>query len=166
MRAALREWIVLAGFLALCLAVAGLGAFFTGSSVGTWYLTLRKPSWTPPNWVFAPVWTVLYCMIAISGWMVWRSSGLRSRAVPLVLFAVQLLLNLVWSYLFFGLRSPMLGALDITVLWLTIAAFAVVTWNLARPASLLFIPYLAWVTYAGALNWAVWLMNSPAAQNS
>jgi translocator protein len=115
--------------------------------------------------LFGPVWTALYCMIAVSGWMVWRSSGHGSRALALTLFTIQLLLNLVWSYLFFGLRSPMLGAADITVLWLTIAAFAVVTWNLARPASLLFIPYLVWVAYAGALNWTIWLMNSPAAQN-
>ena len=98
--------------------------------------------------------------------MVWRSGGQRSRILALAIFAVQLLLNLLWSCLFFGLRSPLLGAADIAALWLTIAGFALLTWNLARPASLLFLPYLAWVTYAGALNWAIWLMNSPAAQNS
>jgi benzodiazapine receptor len=115
--------------------------------------------------VFGPVWTALYCMIAVSGWMVWRTSGLRGRTLALAIFAVQLLLNLLWSYLFFGLRSPLLGAADIAALWMTIATFAVLTWSVARPASLLFLPYLAWVTYAGALNWAIWLMNTPTAQN-
>ena len=98
----MRDWAVLAGFLVLCFAVAGVGGMWTASSVGPWYQALQKPPFNPPGWVFGPVWTVLYAMMAVAAWLVWRKAGFAGAAVPLAVFAVQLALNLAWSGLFFG----------------------------------------------------------------
>ncbi len=153
-----RQWAVLAGFILLCLSVAAIGGLSTRTSVGTWYVTLNKPSWTPPSWAFGPVWTVLYLMMAVSGWLVWRSPESRARSRALAIYGVQLGLNLAWSFLFFGLRSPALGALDITLLWLAIGAFVSSAWPVSRSASYLFLPYWVWVTYASTLNYSIsWL---------
>jgi translocator protein len=139
----------------LVLAAALFGGMFTP---GDWYASLEKPSWNPPGWVFGPVWTILYVMIAIAGWLAWRGRD-RSR-LPITLWGGQLLLNALWSWLFFGLERSGFAFVDIVILWLLIAAFIVSAWRISRPASLLFVPYALWVGFAAALNFAIWRLNS------
>jgi tryptophan-rich sensory protein len=146
----------LAAWIALCFVAAAIGGRLTATSVDGWYDTLRKPAWNPPKWVFAPVWSALYLMMAVAAWLVWRQPGTRRSRVPLVLFAVQLGLNVGWSALFFGLRSPGAAAIEIVVLWVAILATTVAFWRLQRLAGLLLLPYLAWVAFAAALTVAIW----------
>ncbi|MGE4220859.1 MAG: TspO/MBR family protein [Alphaproteobacteria bacterium] len=152
-----RDLIALAGFVLLCLAVGGLGSVATASSVGSWYQQLAKPSFNPPDWVFAPVWTTLYVMIAIAGWRVWRRRALRG--LPLMAYALQLALNLLWTVLFFGLRSPAAGAVEIVPLFAAILWTAVLFLRHDRWAGLLFLPYLLWVGFAAVLTVAIWSLN-------
>ena len=150
-------WIVLALFVIICLAV-GLGAgWATQQSVTDWYPTLVKPSWNPPNWVFGPVWTLLYIMMAVAGWLVWRNGTDVKPA--LTLFFSQLALNFAWSFLFFGARSPWLGLVGIAMLLMAVATTTFVFWRITKPAGLLFVPYLAWVTFASLLNLTIWRLN-------
>lgn len=146
-------------FLALCLAVAALGGAATASSVGTWYPSLAKPPFNPPNWIFAPVWTTLYFMMAIAAWRVWRRDGLRQARSALTLFALQLVLNLAWSVLFFGMRMIGAALVEIIVLLLAIVATTLVFWQRNRVAGMLFLPYAAWVAFATVLNAALWRLN-------
>ncbi len=150
----------LAGFIAACFLAALTGAFFRP---GEWYDRLKKPSWRPPNRIFAPVWTILYFTIAISGWLVWQRAGFAGAALPLAVYAVQLALNAAWTPLFFGLHRPDLGFLDIVLVWLSIVATSALFYPIYPGAALLLIPYLAWVTFAAALNFAVWRLNRAAA---
>ena len=150
----------LAGFIAVCFLAAATGALFRP---GAWYDRLEKPAWRPPNRLFAPVWTVLYLMIAVSGWLVWRQAGVAGAALPLAVYAVQLGLNAAWTPLFFGLHRPDLGFLDIVLVWLSIIATLVLFFPIQIWAALMLVPYLAWVTFAMALNLAIWRLNpSPA----
>ena len=141
-------------FAALTAAAAVTGSQFMP---GPWYAALAKPAWTPPNWVFGPVWTVLYVMIAVAGYLAWRAAGRIDRAVAI--WGASVVLNGAWSWLFFGQRLIGAALVDIVLLWLAIAAFIAATWRTARAAAWLFVPYLAWVGYASALNAAIWLMN-------
>ena len=125
-----------------------------------WYAALTKPSWTPPGWLFGPVWTVLYLGMAVAAWLVWRQKGLSAARGALTLFGVQLGLNVAWSWLFFGLRNPGLGFVDILSLWVAIAATLVAFWWRSVLAGLLFVPYLAWVTFAAVLNYSIWQSNA------
>jgi tryptophan-rich sensory protein len=145
--------------LLVCLGAAALGGRFTASAVDDWYAGLHKPAWTPPNGVFAPVWTALYLLMAVAAWLAWRRSAAGWRAVPLQLFASQLVLNVGWSGLFFGWRRPGVAFGEIVVLWAAIAATAASFWRTSRLAGLLLGPYLAWTTFAAALNFAVWRAN-------
>lgn len=156
----MKQTIGLIILLALCFAAAALGSAATYPRIDDWYAALAKPSWTPPNWVFGPVWTVLYIAMALAAWLVWRQRGWAGARLPLLLFGVQLGLNVAWSWLFFGLRSPGLGFADIILLWIAIAATLVAFWRRSRIAGLLFVPYLAWVTFATALNFSIWRMNA------
>lgn len=140
-------------FLAAVLAVSVTGAMFRP---GPWYLTLQKPAWTPPGWLFAPVWTTLYVMIAVAGWLVWRRAGFSAA---LWFWVVQLGLNASWSWIMFGRHEIGAALAVIGLLWLTIAGFIVSAWPASRTASLLFVPYLAWVSFASALNFAIWRLN-------
>lgn len=154
-----REIIGLIVFLSVCFAVSALGGLVTASSVDSWYPTLAKPPFNPPNWLFAPVWTILYLMMAIAGWRVWRRTGWRAGGMALWWFAAQLALNLGWSGVFFGLRMP---GPALVVIILLLAAIAVTTrlfWTADRWAGLLFLPYLAWVGFATMLNAAIWMLN-------
>ena len=139
------------GAIVFCAAATG-GVF----GPDEWYARLNKPSWTPPGWVFPVVWTVLYVMIAIAGWLVWSAQGLT---LAMIVWAVQMVLNGLWSYLFFGLRRMDLALLDSGLLWLAIAGFIVLAYPISGTASLLFVPYLVWVTVAFVLNRTVWRMN-------
>lgn len=143
--------------LAACFAAAALGGALTATSVGGWYQSLATPSWTPADWVFGPVWTALYAAMAVAAWLVWRSWGRYDTA--LLIFTVQLGLNVLWSALFFGLQSPGAALVEIVILWLAIAATVVAFWRRSRLAAALMVPYLAWVGYAAALNLALWRLN-------
>ncbi len=145
-------------FLALCLAVSGIGGAVTATSVATWYQTLEKPAFNPPDWVFAPVWTTLYVLMAISGWRVWRVKSEAGRQA-LIVFALQLGLNLIWSFLFFGFQQIGLALIEVAALLLAILLTAVLFWRIDRLAGILFLPYLLWVGYAMLLNASLWLLN-------
>lgn len=135
-----------------------LGSFFTVSSIPTWYVTLTKPSFSPPNFVFGPVWTTLYALMGISLYLVWVSKA-KSKQYAVRLFFIQLGLNAIWSIIFFGLKSPGLAFLEIVALWvaifLTIKAFR----KISTKASDLLYPYLAWVSFASILNFSIWVLN-------
>jgi len=151
------QWLVLTALLALCLVVGALGGWVTAQSVGGWYLTLNRPSWTPPNWIFGPVWTALYVAMAVAAWLVWRS-GARPGGAMIVFFA-QLALNSAWSFLFFGARSPWLGLVDILFLLVTLALTTLMFFRKSLAAGALMVPYLAWVGFAAALNFTIWRLN-------
>jgi tryptophan-rich sensory protein len=154
-----RSAAVLTLCIGVCVGAGGLAGWATASSVATWYATLARPSWTPPDAVFGPVWTVLYVLMGVSAWRVLVRRGRRGIGVAMTLFAVQLLLNVAWSFLFFGLRSPGWAAVEIVALWGSIVATAWSFLRIDRAAAALLAPYLLWVTYAGALNMALWRMN-------
>jgi benzodiazapine receptor len=140
---------------ALTLAAASFGSLYRP---GPWYETIAKPAWTPPNWLFAPVWTVLYLMIALAAWLVYRRT--QEIGVPLTLWFIQLVLNALWSWLFFGLERPGLAFAEIVVLLLVIAATVLAFLSVDRTAGLLLVPYLIWASFAAALNFAIWQMNA------
>ena len=142
-------------FLAITFGAAAFGAQFMP---GPWYAALAKPAWTPPNWLFGPVWTVLYALIAVSAWLVWRAQP--RLGVPLGLWFAQLGLNTIWSWLFFGLERPGLAAIDILVLLVAIIATAVAFARASRAAALLLVPYAFWVGFATVLNIAIWRLNA------
>jgi tryptophan-rich sensory protein len=146
-------------FLTVCFAAAGIGGAVTTPKIGTWYATLAKPSWNPPNWIFGPVWSALYCCMAIAAWSVWRQDGFSGAKVPLALFAVQLVLNILWSCIFFGLEKPGIALGEVLLLWAAIAATMVTFWRISRIAGILFVPYLAWVSFASFLNFVIWRLN-------
>lgn len=145
-------------FFVACFAAAWLGSQLTRPALASWYASLAKPAWTPPNWVFAPAWTTLFALMAIAGYLAWRRAGLLS--LPLALFALQLVLNVAWSGLFFRLKSPGAAMLEIVFLWLAILATTLSFWRVNRLAAWLFVPYLVWVAYAASLNFAIWRMNA------
>jgi benzodiazapine receptor len=154
-----QELVGLAGFVLLCLALSALGGLATSSSVGTWYQTLAKPSFNPPDWVFAPVWTTLYIFMAIAGWRVWRTPNSQLRTHALRVFYVQLALNLLWSFLFFGMQAIGLALVEIIALLVAIVVTTVLLWRIDRPAGILFLPYSMWVAFASLLNSALWVLN-------
>ncbi len=151
-------WISLTAFILLCFIVEIIGSFWTKEAVSIWYPTLVKPSWTPPDWVFGPVWSILYIMIAIAGWLIYRARHSTKRTVALILYGCQLALNFIWSFLFFSLRSPTLGLIDIILLCLLISLTIIKAWSVRPLASLMLIPYLVWVVYATSLNAGIWLL--------
>lgn len=153
------RWLPLAGWVVLCLAVGGVGGAWTSTSVSTWYPTLQKPAWTPPAFVFGPVWTTLYILMGTAAWRIWRRGGFREASVPLSAFLAQLALNLIWSGLFFGLRQPGFAFAEVILLWCAILATLVLFARRDETAAWLLAPYLAWVTFATALNGAIWLLN-------
>jgi benzodiazapine receptor len=146
-------------FVGLCLAVGALGGWVTADSVKTWYTTINKPSFTPPNWVFGPVWTVLYVLMGIAGWRVWCKARPDQLRVPLALFAVQLALNLAWSVVFFGAHRIGGAVLVIVGLEAAILATMVAFRRIDGLAALLLVPYALWVVFAAVLNIAAWQLN-------
>jgi len=143
---------------ALCLLVGAAGSFFP-SSTG-WYQNLKKPSFNPPGWVFGPVWTILYIMMGVSAFLILQKDiSVNAVKTALVIFLIQLLLNAVWTPLFFGLKSPLLAFIDIVLLWFGILFTIVKFYGISKPAALLLIPYLLWVTFASVLNFAILLLN-------
>jgi len=153
-------WLGLLALLVICFAVAGIGGAVTSPKIGNWYASLSKPGWNPPDWIFGPVWSALYFCMAVAAWLVWRQGGLRRTGSPIAMFAIQLALNLLWSCIFFGFQSPGLALVEVLLLWAAIAATLAMFWKRSTLAGVLFVPYLAWVTFAGALNFAIWRLNS------
>ena len=149
--------LALVGMVVVCLGVAGIGGLATAPNIPTWYAGLVKPAWTPPGWLFGPVWSFLYLSMAVAAWLVWRRGN---ALVPLTLFAIQLAFNAAWSWLFFGLHSPGAAFIDVVFLWAAIAATMLVFWFRSTIAGLLFMPYLAWVSFATVLNFTIWRLNS------
>ncbi|MBF0504586.1 MAG: tryptophan-rich sensory protein [Candidatus Omnitrophica bacterium] len=147
-------------FIILSFSAAALGVVFTNHSLKTWYLTIKKPSWNPPNKVFAPVWSVLYMMMALAGWMVWGRINFKGLSLPMVFFFVQLILNAGWSMVFFGFRRPDIALLEIIFLWVFIILTTVSFWIVYWVAGVLFLPYLLWVSFALVLNHAIWRLNN------
>ena len=145
----------------ICLAVGYLSGMVTRSSITTWYPTLVKPSFNPPNWIFAPVWTSLYVMMGVAAGLIWNQITTQKLAVTkaLQIFAIQLVLNALWSYLFFGLHNLMLATIEVVLLWLmifeTYSQFA----KINKTASYLMLPYLAWVSFASVLTASIWWLN-------
>jgi len=143
-----------------CNIFGSLGALVTATGPGSWYAALEKPFFTPPGWVFAPVWITLFTLMGTGLVLVGESgAGRREVRIALGIFGVQFVFNVLWSFLFFGLRSPFLGLADILVLWVLIAATVAAWYRVRRSAGLLLIPYLCWVTLAAALNYGVWVLN-------
>lgn len=155
-----RDGLAIVLFVAASIGAALIGGIATSRSVTEWYPTIAKPSWTPDPSVIGTAWTLLYPAIGVAGWLIWRAGSQgRSVAVPLALWGAQMVLNAAWSWAFFGLRSPGLGVVVIALLWLSILAVIVTSWGPVRVAALLFVPYLAWVSFAGALTVAIWRLN-------
>lgn len=153
----LRKYGSLAVFI-LMTAVAGwIGAQF---EPGAWHAALNKPSWNPPNWVFAPVWSLLYLLIAIAGWLVWRHRPAPWTGTAIRFWTAQLVLNVLWSWLFFGLHRPLWALIDIIILLAAIVGFMRSSYKSAPIAAGLFVPYLLWVGFATALNAALWWLNA------
>lgn len=137
-----------------------IGSIFTTSAISTWYVTLTKPDFNPPAWVFGPVWTILYLLMGISAFLVWRKD-LEPKAIrsALSVFVVQLILNGLWSVVFFGLRNPAMALINIVLLWFTIIWTISVFYKISRSAAYLLVPYILWVTFAGYLNYSIWILN-------
>lgn len=147
----------LAALLVLC--IGGGAASGLATPPGEWYASIAKPSWTPPGWLFGPVWTALYAMMGVAAWLLWRRRADRPARRALACFAVQLALNFAWTPAFFGLRSPGLALAIIVALLAAIAATVVASWRASHAAAWLLVPYLAWVGFATALNAAIWRLN-------
>ncbi|MDD5340776.1 MAG: tryptophan-rich sensory protein [Candidatus ainarchaeum sp.] len=155
-----REIGIAALFIIACLAAGAIGALATYPAIPGWYASLNKPAFSPPNWVFGPVWTALYVLMGIAAYIVY-SAGMKKPAVhdALVIFGVQLGLNLLWSLLFFGLQSPLYGLVCIVALWAAIAVTIIRFYAISRTAGLLLVPYILWVSFASLLNFYVWALN-------
>jgi tryptophan-rich sensory protein len=146
-------------FLSICFLVALLGSLVTDTGENSWYNGLQKPTFQPPDWLFGPVWTALYILIAISGWLVYVREKTPIRRFVLQVYGAQLILNLSWTWLFFGLQSPLFALIDMVILFCTICYYIVISRKLARWATILFIPYTIWVGFAVLLNLSIWMLN-------
>jgi len=152
-------WTGLIIWIAICFAAAAIGLLMTTPALSDWYAKLHKPAWTPPNGVFGPVWTLLYASMGFAAWMVWLQRASRNVTPALSIFAIQLILNVAWSGLFFGLNSPGAALLVIVALWCAIAATILSFRRAVAFAGWILVPYLAWVSFAMALNFEIWRLN-------
>lgn len=143
----------------VCFSAAAIGSLTTTPQIPNWYADLAKPIWTPPNWLFGPVWTILFSLMAIAAWLVWRKHGMKNARSAFVWFGIQLVLNSLWSVLFFGWNNPGAAAAEILLLWLTILMTMVTFSKKSKAAGLLLVPYFLWVSFAMVLNISIWQMN-------
>jgi len=155
---ALNQSLGLAGWLMASFITGGIGGL-ASVNAGGFYEQLIQPSWAPPAWLFGPVWSVLFILMAVSAWLVWRRHGLRSAGAALKLYGAQLVANALWTWLFFAWKQGALALAEVAVLWLLVAATIWAFWRLQRVAALLLVPYLCWVSFAAALNLALWRLN-------
>lgn len=154
-------WFLLVFCLIIPQLAGGLGTLFTTPSIGTWYAALNKPSFNPPNWIFGPVWTSLFLLMGFALYLVWKNTdaNLKDRNTAVILFFIQLVLNVLWSYFFFGLRNPFFGLIEIAIFWAAIFLTIIKFYKVSKPASYLMLPYLAWVSFASVLNFYIWRLN-------
>mgnify|MGYP002639638015 CR=1 FL=1 len=146
--------------IVICQLAGIIGSFFTVSSVSTWYLTLNKPFFNPPSWVFGPVWILLYFLMGISLYIIWNKGiGSKESKIAISVFGVQLILNTLWSIIFFGLNLPLFAFIEIILMWLAIIATIVYFYRISKVASYILIPYLLWVSFAAILNFAIYYLN-------
>lgn len=144
----------------VCQVAGFIGSFFTAPSIPAWYASIEKPAFTPPNWVFAPVWTTLFVLMGISLYLVWdRGFERKDVKFAVYVFGVQLFLNILWSLLFFGLQNPLLALIEIVLLWIAILVNIVFFYRISKRAGVLLIPYIVWVSLAAFLNYGVWVLN-------
>jgi benzodiazapine receptor len=156
------RWFQLAAWIVLCEGIGVLGGLWTGPEIGGWYRALAKPSFNPPGWIFGPVWTTLYLLMAIAAWRVTGVSASTPRTLGLSLFLLQLALNLAWSWIFFHKHAIGAAAIEVAVLWCSIGATTIAFGRVSATAAWLMVPYWAWVTFASILNATIWSLN-PAA---
>ena len=155
-----RAFVPSAFALVLSLVLVAVVASFGGRyAPSPWYADLAKPTWTPPNWLFGPVWTILYILMAVASWMVWRQREHPGARSALVSYVVQLILNGLWSWIFFGQQRMGLALLDLLILWIAVLATLILFWRVRGSCGLLLLPYLVWITFAGVLNLALWHLN-------
>jgi benzodiazapine receptor len=156
----MKNWLKLIVSIVLAGLAGFIGSFFTTSSVMSWYPTLIKPSFNPPSWLFGPVWTILYIMIGVSLYLVWTSKAKKKiKQKAYIIFGVQLILNSLWSIVFFGMQQPAGAFLVIALLWISIIYNALVFYRISKPAGYLLVPYFLWVSFASVLNFAIWMLN-------
>ena len=156
-----RDIIKLIVSIAACQGAGLIGSLFTTAAIPTWYAGLQKPFFTPPNWLFAPAWITLYILMAVAAFLIWRK-GLDQKGVrfALIIFLIQLVLNTLWSIVFFGLESPLYGIIVIVALWIAILLTMIKFFKLSTIAGALLTPYIGWVSFAAVLNVAIWMLNS------
>ncbi len=154
-----REILKLVASVTLCQLAGFLGSLFTTPAIPTWYATLKKPFFTPPNWIFSPVWISLFILMGISLFFVWRRTDHPRFKIAFIFFFVQLILNILWSLAFFGLRLPLLGLVDIILLWMAILLTIQHFSKVSKFAGALLLPYLIWVSFATLLNFSLWILN-------
>ena len=143
--------------IVICQVAGLIGSFFTMPAIATWYATLAKPTFTPPNWIFGPVWTILFLLMGISLYIIWSH---KANKTALIFFSIQLVLNILWSILFFGLKSPLLAFGEILILWCAILITIIRVYPMSKFAAWLLMPYIAWVSFAAILNFTVYLLNT------
>jgi len=146
--------------VAICLGAGAIGSLFTSSSIPTWYTTIEKPFFNPPNWIFGPVWTLLFIMMGVALFLVWNKGWQNKKVkIAMLIFGIQFLLNILWSIIFFGFLSPFYAFVEIIFLWLAILATIIYFYQISRPASWLLVPYILWVSFASVLNFFIWRLN-------
>jgi tryptophan-rich sensory protein len=144
----------------ICLGAGAIGSLFTASSIPTWYTTIEKPFFNPPNWIFGPVWTLLFIMMGVALFLVWNKGWQNKKVkIAMLIFGIQFLLNILWSILFFGFLSPFYAFVEIIFLWLAILVTIIYFYQISRPASWLLVPYILWVSFASVLNFFIWRLN-------
>lgn len=155
-----RNILTLCFFIALPQVAGLIGSLFTISAIPLWYASLVKPSLNPPAWIFGPVWTLLYFFMGVSAFLIWQNGYAQKRIKSaLGVFAVQLILNALWSVLFFGLHNPGMAFVEIIILWVSILATIIIFQGISKPAALLLMPYILWVSFATYLNYSIWILN-------
>ncbi|HEX3019787.1 MAG TPA: TspO/MBR family protein [Chitinispirillaceae bacterium] len=154
----LLKWIKLLKYIALCESVGMAGSYFTVKSIPEWYEKLKKPSINPPSWIFGPVWTILYALMGTAAYMVSQKKE-RGQKISIVVFYLQLILNFLWTVLFFGMHSPFAALIEIFALWFFILITIMLFWTISPKAALLLFPYLLWVSFASVLNYKLWRIN-------
>jgi translocator protein len=154
------DWIALIVSIIIAFGAAAIGGLSTTKSIPTWYRTLRKPWFNPPDWAFGPVWTILYLLMAVAAWLVWSENAVAPVLLPLAFYGIQLALNTLWSYIFFARKEIDKAFVEIIALWIMILITTVLFWNVSQLAGVLMIPYISWVSIASALNYRVWKLNT------
>lgn len=148
----------LVGCVLLAELAGGIGAIFTSSAIPTWFTTLNKPSFNPPNYLFAPVWTILYALMGIALYLVWQSKS-KEKTLAYTIFFTQLFLNILWSIIFFGLKAPGVAFIEIVILWIAIILNIIYFWKINKYAGIILFPYIFWVSFASVLNYSIYLLN-------